>query len=173
MPVSASDKHLNYNLPELVFHNQIMPGDIGTIIKMHGLYYAQNFGFDYTFEAYVAEPLGEFAKRTSQRERIWIAKYQGKVIGVIAIVQASEAAAQLRWFLVDQAFQGKGIGSKLISEAIEFSKLRQYRSIFLWTVELLQNAGGIYEKLGFKLTESNSQELWGRELIEQRYQLDF
>lgn len=41
--------------------------------------YAAEFGWDHTFEAYVAGPLAEFAKSHNDRERIWIVERDGKV----------------------------------------------------------------------------------------------
>ena len=41
--------------------NNIEPGDIEDIISLHGSLYAREYGFDETFEQYVAEPLHEFA----------------------------------------------------------------------------------------------------------------
>ena len=38
------------------------PGDVGYIIYLHGVLYAQEYGLDHTFEGYVAERFGEFAK---------------------------------------------------------------------------------------------------------------
>ena len=38
----------------------LKPGDIGNIIVLHGKIYAQEFGYDGSFEGYVADSLAEF-----------------------------------------------------------------------------------------------------------------
>src|SRR5258707_2408785 len=98
----------------------LRPGDLGAIVRMHGLTYSREFGFDATFEAYVAGPLAEFALRSSAKERLWIAEDGNRIVGVVAIVAASDDVAQLRWFLVDQEARGLGLGTTLLSQAVDF-----------------------------------------------------
>ena len=39
------------------------PGDVGAVIRMHGLLYATEYGLDRSFEAMVAKRLGELTLR--------------------------------------------------------------------------------------------------------------
>ena len=159
-------------LPENVsIRNQLKPGDIGYITYLHGILYAQEYGWDYTFETYVAVPLAEFAKAPSERERIWIVEKDGQVAGSIAIVEASEKEAQLRWMLLTPELRGLGLGRRLVQEALEFCRDQGYRSVFLWTVSLLIPATRLYQSVGFQLTEQKTHRIWGADLTEQRYDL--
>ena len=55
------------------------PGDIGWIVHRHGALYAQEYGFDESFEALVAEIAAGFIKSFDpKRERCWIAEKDGK-----------------------------------------------------------------------------------------------
>ena len=74
----------------------LRPGDIGYLIYLHGILYAQEYGWDATFDAYVAGPLAEFAESRTDRGRIWIVEKDGTVAGSIAIVEVSQKQAQLR-----------------------------------------------------------------------------
>lgn len=139
---------------------------------MHREIYAREYGFDATFESYVAEPLAEFATRQSPRERIWIAERNGEFLGCVAIVAASESIAQLRWFLVTPAARGQGLGTRLLHEAIEFSRQSGYREIILWTVSALTAAARLYRAAGFTLAEQRPVQLWGVDLMEERYALN-
>ena len=65
--------------PFVEIRQDLRPGDIGTIIYLHGVLYAKEYGFDHTFEPYVAKPLAEFVKSQTARERIWIAEHVGKI----------------------------------------------------------------------------------------------
>src|SRR3974377_1394124 len=83
-----------------VLRHDLKPGDLGQIVQLHGTIYARECGFDPTFEAYVAGPLAVFVRKHTDRDRLWIAEREGRVVGCIAIVGASANEAQLRWFLV-------------------------------------------------------------------------
>jgi len=153
--------------------NGLKPGDMGTIIYLHGVIYEKEHGFDPTFEPYVAEPLSKFILFQSDRERIWIAQNDKNIVGSVAIVKFSEDQAQLRWLLVHPEVRGLGLGKTLVEKAIQFSKIKGYRSIFLWTLDILSVAKKLYQSSGFKKTEENPCRLWGVPLTEHRYELTF
>lgn len=161
------------NLPANIhIGSELNPGDIGYLTYLHGVLYANEFGWDYTFEAYVAGPLAEFAKSHTDRERIWIVDNDGTVAGSIGIVEASSDQAQLRWFLLHPGLRGKGIGRHLMHEAVNFCRATGYSKIFLWTESKLTAAAGLYESFGFKVTEETTHEMWGTMVTEQRYELN-
>jgi GNAT superfamily N-acetyltransferase len=154
-----------------ILRHGLLPGDLGAIVQLHGQIYAQEYGFDSTFEAYVAGPLAEFVLAFKSRERTWIAEHNSEIIGCIAIVEASPTEAQLRWFLVQPSARGQGLGKALIDTAIDFGKSQQYESIFLWTVSALTSAAHLYEKAGFRKVEELPGRRWGVEVVEERYVL--
>jgi ribosomal protein S18 acetylase RimI-like enzyme len=150
----------------------IQPGDFGALLHMHGILYAKEYGFDYTFEGYVAGTLGHFKSLLDPaRERLWLAEVAEQIVGSIAIVKHSDEKAQLRWLLVDPAFRGRGVGSSLVREAVTFAKGAGYRSVFLDTVKELVPAALLYRAAGFVLTAEESRTLWGCNVTEQRYEL--
>ncbi len=157
--------------PNITVRHEFKPGDIGYLTYLHGTLYAKDSGWDHTFEAYVAGPLSEFAKSHSTRERIWLLDNNGKLAGSIAIVEASEESAQLRWLLLDADLRGKGLGKYLVNAALEFCRRHRYRSVFLWTEASLQAAAGLYKSVGFHLTEEKTHQFWGATVTEQRYDL--
>jgi GNAT superfamily N-acetyltransferase len=161
------------NIESIHIRNNIKPGDIEKIISLHGILYAQEYGFDKTFEWYVAESLRTFAVSPTTREKIWIVEYRNRIQGSLAVVQSNDTTAQLRWFLIDPHLRGKGIGKKLINEAIQFTKENGYALLFLWTVSILDVANTIYTTAGFQLTDKKAHTIWGKYLIEQRYELAF
>lgn len=156
---------------DISIRHDIRPGDIGYLTHLHGTLYAHEYGWDETFETYVAVPLSEFAKSQTRRDKIWLVDRQGSIAGSIAIVQASPEAAQLRWFLLHPDLRGRGIGRYLIEEAIRFCREEGYSSIFLWTESRLEAAARLYRDAGFQLTESKTHPLWGSMVTEQRYDL--
>jgi GNAT superfamily N-acetyltransferase len=154
----------------VTFRSELRPGDVVTLIRMHGEIYAREYGFDESFSTYVDRPLTQFALVRSPRDRLWIAERGHKIVGSVAIVGASATEAQLRWFLVDPAERGHGLGRRLLQEAIAFVAESGYESIFLWTVTALTAAARLYRECGFRKVEEKPGN-WGVDVIEEKYVL--
>jgi GNAT superfamily N-acetyltransferase len=75
--------------------------------------------------------------------------------------------------LVHPEVRGLGLGKTLVEKAVQFSKIKGYRSIFLWTLDILSVAKKLYQSSGFEKTEENPCRLWGVPLTEHRYELTF
>ncbi|MBN1322557.1 MAG: GNAT family N-acetyltransferase [Methanotrichaceae archaeon] len=160
-------------LDAITIRTEIKPGDLGCITYLHGMLYSLEYGFDSTFEPYVAAPLCEFAlSQNREGQRIWIAEMGGRIVGCVAIVRHSSEVAQLRWLLVSPRARDLGLGGMLVSRSLDFCRERGYRSVFLWTVSFLLTAKAIYRSLGFHKTEEKTHFLWGRMLTEERYELE-
>jgi GNAT superfamily N-acetyltransferase len=155
-----------------VLRTELRPGDVGRIVEAHGRIYAAEQGWDVTFEAYVAGPLAEFVKARPERGRIWIAERGGRFAGCVAIVPAGERAAQLRWFLVDPAERGRGLGTRLLADAVAFARDEGFGEAFLWTERSLAAAARLYARAGFVLAESVPGRAWGSDVVEERHVLD-
>jgi GNAT superfamily N-acetyltransferase len=149
----------------------LRPGDLGAIVYLHGTVYAREYGFDPTFEAYVAGPLADFVRSPSERERLWIAERDGRIVGCVAIVAAAPHTAQLRWFLVDPGARGAGLGKRLLHDAVAFARGCGYEAIILWTVSALEAAARLYCSAGFRKVEDRPGRLWGVDVVEEQYEL--
>jgi N-acetylglutamate synthase-like GNAT family acetyltransferase len=156
---------------DITIRHNVKSGDIGSITHLHGYLYKIEYGYDSSFEAYVAKYLAEFAPKIKDREKIWILEKDNKIQGSMAIVEHSKDEAQLRWLLLHPDIRGLGLGKKLMDDAISFCQEKKYSSIFLWTEDLLEPAAKLYRSRNFKLTEEKTHEIWGMELNEQRYEL--
>lgn len=151
----------------------LLPGDIGYLTHLHGMLYEKEFGFDISFEAYVAKGLADFVLASApDKGQIWLAESDGKIIASIAIVKFSEEQAQLRWYLVLPGFRGSGLGKLLIASALEYCRAMNYKSVFLWTTSELTAAAHLYTLSGFSKTEQKTHLIWGKLVTEDRYDLD-
>ena len=167
----STNKSNGPNEADISIRTRMKPGDLGTVVFLHGVLYEREYGFDHTFEPYVAEPMSQFVLRGDGDERIWIAEQHDRIVGSVAIVRFSESQAQLRWFIVEPSARGKGLGKRLAAKAVEFAKVRAYDSVFLWTLNILPAATHIYRTLGFEKTEQKPSRVWGVELVEEKYTL--
>ena len=149
------------------------PGDIGYITYRHAVFYSQQYGFDATFDAYVASGLSQFVMQYDpQKEHLWVAEEGATPVGSIAIVKTKAAVAQLRWFLVEPQARGTGLGKKMLHEAIAFCKRKNYQKIILWTVSNLYSARKLYERFGFQVITHTTHQIWGQELTEELWEIE-
>lgn len=148
------------------------PGDIGWIIHRHGVVYAEEYGFDETFEALVAEILVQFIhEHDPKRECLWIAEQEGERIGSVMIVDAGDQVAQLRLLLVEPKARGQSVGMRLIDECLNFSRRNRYRKIKLWTQSNLPQARHLYAKAGFERVSQSAHKSFGQELIAEIWEM--
>jgi DNA-binding MarR family transcriptional regulator/GNAT superfamily N-acetyltransferase len=142
------------------------PGDMGWVVSRHGALYAQEYGFDETFEALVAEIVARFVQSfDAKRERCWIAEKDGDNVGAVFVVGKSATVAQLRLLLVEPKARGLGIGARLVDETLRFARQAGYRRIVLWTQSNLAAARAIYQKAGFRLARTERHHSFGHDLI--------
>jgi DNA-binding MarR family transcriptional regulator/N-acetylglutamate synthase-like GNAT family acetyltransferase len=148
-------------------------GDMGWIIHRHGVLYAEEYGWDETFEALVAEIAAKFIRRFNpKRERCWIAEREGEVVGSVFLVEKSKTVGQLRLMYVEPTARGLGIGSRLTDECVRFARQVAYRKVVLWTNSVLLAARHIYEKAGFRLVHSEPHHSFGHDLIGETWELE-
>ncbi len=57
----------------LIIRNELRPGDLGTIIHLHGAMYAEEYNYGISFEVSVAAGLAEFYRQYDpERDGVWI-----------------------------------------------------------------------------------------------------
>lgn len=150
----------------------LQTGDLGWITRRQGLLYAQEYGWDETYEALVAEILATFVKSYDPRmERSWVAERDGEVVGSVFVVRLSDDVAKLRLLYVEPSARGLGIGKRLTDECIAFARLRGYKTLTLWTNDILIAARRIYQAAGFQLVKEERHTSFGKDLVGQTWEL--
>jgi DNA-binding MarR family transcriptional regulator/N-acetylglutamate synthase-like GNAT family acetyltransferase len=147
-------------------------GDMGWVVQSNGALYAQEYGWDGSYEALVAQIVADFVKTYDpKKERCWIAEKDGENVGSVFLVKKSERVAKLRLLIVDPKARGLGIGKRLVDECTRFARQAGYKTITLWTNSVLLAARSIYQKAGYKLCKTETHHSFGKDLVGETWEL--
>ncbi|WP_288227255.1 GNAT family N-acetyltransferase [uncultured Enterococcus sp.] len=84
----------------------------------------------------------------------WVALFDDKVIGTIALVRLENHCGAIKKMFVTKDFRGeKQIGRKLLDTLVNYCKEQGYERLYLGTVEVLKAAQKFYKKNGFELID--------------------
>ncbi|PRX96054.1 bifunctional helix-turn-helix transcriptional regulator/GNAT family N-acetyltransferase [Allonocardiopsis opalescens] len=146
------------------------PGDLGWVVSRNAALYAQEYGWDASYEALVAKIVADYAAGPDPaREAVWIAEVGGARVGCVFCVRDDDETARLRLLLVEPAARGLGIGGRLVDECIAFARAAGYRRMTLWTNDVLAAARRIYQRAGFTLTDQAPHRSFGHDLTGQNW----
>lgn len=145
---------------DISIRHELRCGDLGRIVSLHGEAYEPLDGFGLRFEAYVAQTIAEYVLDNDARGRIWLAEQGLRLIGCTAVALRDNNSAQIRWVVVDPAARSAGLGGKLVGRAIDYCKSQGCNPVFLYTTDGLPESQTLYEKLGFRVTSNEDEELW-------------
>ena len=149
-----------------------IPGGLSASCALQTHYYALHHGFGAIFESGRLADIGAFLERyDSERDGIWLLVDGGRVQGSIVIDGAGDraGAAQLRWFIVSEALQGRDFGQRLMSVAMDFCRTR-FATVHLHTFAGLDAARHLYERHGFKLISERASTDWGPPVLDQHFE---
>ena len=152
---------------------QHQPGDLGWIVHRQAILYAEEYGWDGTYEALAGEIVAQFIKNYDpNRERCWIAEKDGERVGGAFVAKVSDDIAQLRLLHVEAQARGLGIGKRLVEECLRFARRAGYQKMTLWTQSNLHAARHIYKQAGFQVVREQQHHSFGKDLIAETWELN-
>lgn len=159
--------------PRTVVLRPPAPGDLGWVLHRHGSVYAEEFGWNADFEAWVARIIADYVNQPDPgRQAGWIAGVDGVPAGAVFCVPEDDTTARLRMLLVERWARGLGIGSRLVDEVLRFARRTGYRHIVLSTYDVLASARRIYQAAGFTLVSEEPEHVFGHDLGGQTWARD-
>lgn len=137
-------------------------GEEKYVARAHREVYSAEYHWGESFIGYAEQIALSFpARGKSEKEELWVAEAQGRLLGCIMLCQSDEPdAGQIRLFLVDKECRGQGVGKALTSALLQRAYDVDYKRLVLWTASPLTDAIRQYEKLGFKQTEQAENTEW-------------
>jgi DNA-binding MarR family transcriptional regulator/GNAT superfamily N-acetyltransferase len=168
---SLLDDKIEPQIPYLLRMHQ--PGDMGWIVHRQAILYAEEYGWDETYESLAAEIVAQFIKNYDpKRERAWVAERDGRRVGAVFVAKDSDEIAKLRLLHVEAEARGLGIGKRLVKECVQFARQAGYRKMTLWTQSILHAARHIYKETGFKVVSQKKHHSFGKDLTAETWELD-
>ena len=115
---------------------------------------------DTQFEDYSKETLTYFTQKdydkwwisksiSDKSKYIYLAMFNEKIVGFILFSKVYGGVTNASWLAVSPEFQGKGVGTTLVSEWERWAKRENAHSMYLWSKD--KNIP-FYKKLGFNVS---------------------
>ena len=145
---------------------------MGWIVHHHGLFFADEFGWNEKYEAWAAETVARFiGGHEEARERCWVAEMDSEIVGSVLLVRESGEVASLKLLLVEPQAQGVGIGWRLVHECLRFAKRAGYRAVRAETASVLTDARRIFQKSGFTVIDKATRNEFERPFTWETWEL--
>ena len=99
----------------------------------------------------LADPSRELVEQYIASGECRVAEEEGKIIGAYVLVKLGVTTMEIINIAVDERIQGRGIGKKLMSDAIQTAKVLGCKSLEVGTGNSSIDQLAFYQKCGFRI----------------------
>ncbi|MCD6068010.1 MAG: acetyltransferase [Bacteroidetes bacterium] len=101
----------------------------------------------------LADPSKDLVDQYLEQSDTFIARQNEETLGIVILLPLTEEIIEIKNIAVKPEFQGQGIGSYLIENAIKVAALKKYKKILIGTANSSIGQLYLYQKLGFEISE--------------------
>lgn len=99
----------------------------------------------------LADPSQEMVETYLKNSSIFLAYLENKLVGEYVLTPLSSDAVELKNIAIEQLYQGKGFGKKLVMDAIQQAKRDGMKRIEVGTGNSSMSQLALYQKCGFRI----------------------
>jgi ribosomal protein S18 acetylase RimI-like enzyme len=161
-------------IEQIAIRRTLRDGDAQAIAELHRRIYEPEYGLNEQFTASVAEGV-EAAAAAGWPQRsgaLWLVERDGPLLGALALTDEGDGLGRVRWFALDRALRGQGLGRSLIAELLDEARAAGLSKLELETISVLTAAARIYREAGFRVVRERRRLDWGPPVTMQRYELE-
>ncbi|RPJ94203.1 GNAT family N-acetyltransferase [Rummeliibacillus sp. TYF005] len=100
----------------------------------------------------LADPSRKIVEEYLQRGQCFVAESNGQIIGCYVLLKTRPETVELVNIAVEETLHGKGLGRKLVMNALEVAKSKGYKTIEIGTGNSSIKQLALYQKCGFRIT---------------------
>lgn len=134
-------------------------------IKISKIYNRGDIPFDLLL---LADPSMENINKYIKKSEIYVAEINNELVGCYVLEGTDKDTAEIKNIAVVEQFQGKGIGKRLLLDAIGRSKINDYQKIIIGTANTSFGQLYLYQKAGFRFSriitdffiDNYEEEIW-------------
>jgi ribosomal protein S18 acetylase RimI-like enzyme len=158
---------------EVVIRRELRPGDTERIVELHDELYRREYDRNDAFVDAVRTKLQAAVEAGWPRGGgVWLAERGGQVLGSVALTDEGGGEGRIRWVLLHPSLRGRGLGRRMVGEAVARARELGMRKLTLDTFSDLRAAARIYRSLGFRVVSERERDDWGPTINYQVYELE-
>lgn len=150
------------------------PGALGPVLEIMMAQYTRSHRVGPMFEARMATAMAEFLRKFDPAQDLFLIPRVGpRVVGSLAVEGDRDPRnwAQLRWFVLSPETRGRGIGRRMLTDALDFARAAGFAGVYLETMAGLDAAAHLYRASGFRLVREEPGDKWGAGIVVHHFEL--